>query len=180
MTSDEQKLVFYLVTCHSSLITAFEEVFMRKIVSMFCLLLVLVCAAPPARAQGNAKRGPDPSTVRDPELEKDSMHNLQVARHYFKLKKAYRAALARCEEIIAGNPNFAKMDEVLFIAGQSSLLLSQNRGKQEAKLSPEKLREDARAYLSQLVNDFPESSFRKRAQEDLRALNGMKPKKSEQ
>ena len=43
--------------------------------------------------------------VRDPDLETDSHHNLEVARNYFKLKKAYVAALKRCEEIIAGNPN---------------------------------------------------------------------------
>ncbi|HEY8188855.1 MAG TPA: hypothetical protein VIF64_22500, partial [Pyrinomonadaceae bacterium] len=83
--------------------------------------------------QGKAKTGPDPSLIRDSDLEKDSRHNLEVARHYFKLKKAYLAALRRCEEIDAGNPNFAKMDEVLFIAGESSLRLAETGGKQKSK-----------------------------------------------
>jgi outer membrane protein assembly factor BamD (BamD/ComL family) len=122
-------------------------------------------------AQGAVKTGPDPATIRDAELEKDSRHNLEVARHYYKLKKAYLAALKRCEEIIAGNPTFAKIDEVLFIAGQSSLMLADNKGKQAAKdKTPDQLRQDARDYLSQLVHDHPESSFRKQADESLRLL----------
>ncbi len=149
---------------------------MKKIALMFGLvMLAFVAGAQSAQAQGNASRGPDASTVRDADLEKDSMHNLEVARHYFKLKKAYLAAIARCEEIIAGNPNFANMDEVLYIAGESSLLLSKNRGKQTSKLSPDKLREDARDYLSKLVKEFPDSPFRKQAEEDLRPLGGPKP-----
>jgi sugar phosphate isomerase/epimerase len=82
-------------------------------------------------AQGGAKQGPE--VVRDPDMEKDSLHNLEVARQYFKLRKAYKASLARCEEIIAGNPTFSKIDEVLFIAGESSLRLSENKGKQSVK-----------------------------------------------
>jgi len=42
-----------------------------------------------AYGQGRAKTGPDAATVRDADLEKDSLHNLEVARHYFKQKKAY-------------------------------------------------------------------------------------------
>ena len=146
----------------------------KNILILGLLLLAVVFVVPSARAQGTAPRGPDPSTVRDPDLEKDSLHNLQVARHYFKLKKAYHAALARCEEIIAGNPNFARMDEVLYIAGASSLRLSEKRGKQAPKLSPEKLREDARDYLSRLVSEYPDSSFRKQAEDDLRGRGGAK------
>ena len=117
---------------------------MKNVALMICsLAMILFCAMPIARGQG-ATREPDPATVRDPELEKESKHNLEVARHYFKLKKAYRAALARCEEIIAGNPNFARMDEVLYIAGTSSLRLSENRGRQSATLPADQLRNDAR------------------------------------
>jgi len=133
----------------------------------FCL------CAPAASAQGNVKAGPEASTLRDPELEKDSLHNLEVARHYFKLKKAYVAALKRCEEIDAGNPNFAKMDEVLFIAGESYLRLSENKGKQEYKgKTADELRTEARVYLSRLVSDYPQSSFRKQAEDDLQPLGG--------
>jgi hypothetical protein len=139
----------------------------------------LVCT-PAVFAQGAARNGPDPATIRDPELEKDSLHNLDVARQYFKLKKAYIAALRRCEEVIAGNPNFSKMDEVLFIAGESSLRLSENKGKQtEKERKPEQLREDARTYLSQLVNDHPQSLFRQQAEDDLKPLGGVKPKAEE-
>ena len=143
--------------------------------AVLVVFAILVCA-PAARAQGAAKTGPDPSTIRDPDLEKDSLHNLEVARHYFKRKKAYVAAIKRCEEIIAGNPNFAKMDEVLLIAGESSLWLAQNRGKQTSKLTPDQLREDARTYLSQLVTDHPQSEFRKQAEDDLRTLGVAKLK----
>ena len=151
---------------------------MKKFCLLAICLLVLFVAAPLARAQGNAKQGPD--VVRDPDLEKDSLHNLEVARHYFKLKKAYIAALQRCEEIIAGNPVFSKIDEVLFIAGESSLRLAENKGKQASKVTSDKLREDARDYLSQLVNGYPDSSFRKQAEDDLKGLGGPKPKESKQ
>src|SRR5712664_254393 len=151
---------------------------MKKFCLLVICLLLLFVAAPLARAQGNAKQGPD--VVRDPDLEKDSLHNLEVARHYFKLKKAYIAALQRCEEIIAGNPVFSKIDEVLFIAGESSLRLAENKGKQVSKVTSDKLREDARDYLSQLVNGYPDSSFRKQAEDDLKGLGGPKPKESKQ
>ena len=140
-------------------------------------------------AQGRAKTGPDSATIRDAELEKDSLHNLEVARHYFKQKKAYLAALKRCEEIDAGNPNFAKMDEVLFIAGESSARLAESGAQQKTKLvlpdemlakekqekkykTPDELREDARVYLSRLVADYPNSVFHKQAEIDLQALGG--------
>ena len=147
--------------------------------SITLMFAVLVCTQA-AFAQGAARNGPDPSTIRDPEIEKDSLHNLDVARQYFKLKKAYIAALRRCEEVIAGNPNFSKIDEVLFIAGESSLRLAENKGKQaEKERKPEQLREDARTYLSQLVNDHPQSPFRQQAEDDLKPLGGVKPKPEE-
>ena len=77
----------------------------NKFLLLFAFLFVFV-VAPAAFGQVKA---PDPSTMRDPDLERDSLHNLEVARNYFKLKKAYVASLKRCEEIIAGNPNFAKI-----------------------------------------------------------------------
>jgi outer membrane protein assembly factor BamD (BamD/ComL family) len=161
---------------------------MKKVAFITGLLAIaLVCVAPNAWAQGTASRGPDPSTLRDSELEKDSLHNLEVARQYFKLKKAYVASLERCREIIEANPVFAKIDETIYIAGMSSLYLSQNRGKQKIesipekrRQTPEKYREDARLYLSQLVNDHPDSSFHKQALDALRDLGGAIPKSSGQ
>src|SRR6267143_1474116 len=147
---------------------------MKKV---FLTLVVVVMAAlvgaSASYGQGRAKTGPDPATIRDSDLEKDSLHNLEVARHYFKLKKAYVAAIKRCEEVDAGNPNFARMDEVLYIAGESSLRLAENRGKQKTKeKTPEQLRQDARVYLSRLVAGYPNSTFLKQADDDLKALGG--------
>lgn len=157
-----------------------------------CLFLalfavVLVFAAPSTRAQGNVKQGPD--VVRDPEMEKDALHNLEVARQYFKLRKAYVAALKRCEEVLDGNPVFSKIDEILFIAGQSSLNLAESKGKQNSNqyvihegdkkttLTADEFREKARDYLSQLVNSYPDSKFKDEALESLKSLGGPKPKK---
>ena len=146
---------------------------------------VLLVSAPATRAQG-VRTGPDPATMRDPDLEKDSHHNLSVAKNYFKLKKAYVAALKRCEEIIAGNPNFAKIDEVLLMAGQSSLWLAEKKGKQspdlyvifedgaKRTLTPEQFREMGQGYLNKLITDFPDSRFANEARQELSAL-GTKP-----
>ncbi|HEX8173707.1 MAG TPA: outer membrane protein assembly factor BamD [Pyrinomonadaceae bacterium] len=141
-------------------------------------MLALLMSAPAARAQGTS-RGPDQTVVRDPEMEKDSLHNLEVAWQYFKLKKAYLASLKRCEEIIAGNPTFSKIDEVYYIAGVSSLRLAEGKGKQKqlpAEVNAEKLRDDAREYLSQVFYNFPDSKFRREAEKELRALGGPKAK----
>jgi outer membrane protein assembly factor BamD (BamD/ComL family) len=147
---------------------------MKKVlITLFVILAAVSVQVPVLYAQGSVKTGPDPSTLRDEDLEKDSLHNLEVARHYFKLKKAYVAAIKRCEEIDAGNPNFAKMDEVLFIAGESSLRLAENRGKQKTKeKTSEQLRQDARVYLSRLAADYPNSPFARQIEGDLQALGG--------
>jgi outer membrane protein assembly factor BamD (BamD/ComL family) len=146
---------------------------MKKTLMIFATLIVAMLASAPASfAQGAAKTGPDASLIRDAELEKDSLHNLTVARHYFKLKKAYVAALKRCEEIDSANPNFAKIDEVLYIAGVSSLRLAESKGKQKSTKTPDELRLDARVYLSRLVTGFPNSNFAKEAEVDLKALGG--------
>ena len=156
-------------------------------IKLLLLVLLLLVAAPVSFAQGGVKGGPDPSTLRDPDLERDSYHNLEVARNYFKLKKAYVAALKRCEEIIAGNPNFAKIEEVLLMAGQSSLWLSQNKGKQRPEqyvsfeggekrtLTSQQFREMGVDYLKKLIADHPDGPYAKQAQEELSALGTPKP-----
>src|SRR5918994_1442660 len=147
---------------------------MKIKVLLLVFLFVLFVAAPSTQAQG-VRSGPDPATLRDPDLERDSQHNLEVARNYFKLKKAYVAALKRCEEIIAGNPNFAKIEEVLLMAGQSSLWLAEKKGKQspdlyvtfdggqKRTLTAEQFREMGRDYLTKLINDYPGSPYAKQA-----------------
>jgi outer membrane protein assembly factor BamD (BamD/ComL family) len=138
---------------------------------------------------GTVAAGPDPSTVRDVESDASAKHELEVARHYFKNKKAYYAAFKRCEELAAGYPEFYKLDEVLYMAGMSSLYLSEGKGKQKPpastpdkaqEFSPESLRATAREYLSRVVSDFPKSDFRKDAQEALARLGGEKPKEEKQ
>ena len=153
---------------------------------MAILLIALVVLVPVTKAQGTVRSGPDPSTLRDPELEKDSMHNLEVARNYFKLKKAYVAALKRAEEIIAGNPNFTRIDEALYMAGASSLWLAESKGKQKPSLyitfdgttkktlTAEEFREMGRDYLSRLIDEYPDSNFRAQAEDALRTVGGAK------
>lgn len=158
-----------------------------KIKFLFFVFLFALCmSAPSIHAQG-VRSGPDPSTFRDPDLERDSLHNLEVAKNYFRLKKAYVAALKRCEEIIAGNPNFAKIEEVLLMAGQSSVWLSEGKGKQKANLyvtfdggekktlTPEQFREMGRDYLTKLVKEYPNGEFAKQAQDELNRLPASKP-----
>src|SRR5258708_18124865 len=161
-----------------------KKVFVIKLIG----LALFVMAPAAAQAQAGAKQGPD--VVRDPDMEKDSLHNLEVAREYFKLRKAYVASLQRCEEVLAGNPAFAKIDEVLYIAGTSSLNLAEARGKQKpgqyvvhegdkkSTLTAQEFRDKARDYLSQLVNSYPQSKFKDEALEDLKLLGGAKPKQS--
>ena len=155
----------------------------NKFLLLFVFLLMF--AVTPATF-GQTAKPPDPATLRDPDLERDSLHNLEVARNYFKLKKAYVAALKRCEEIIAGNPNFAKIEEVLLMAGQSSLWLSQNKGKQRPEqyvsfdggekktLTSQQFREMGVDYLNKLIKDYPDGSFAKQAREELRLLEAPK------
>ena len=95
--------------------------------------------------------------------------------------------MKRCEEIIAGNPNFAKIEEVLLMAGQSSIWLSESKGKQapnlyvtfvdgdKKTLTPEQFREMGRDYLTKLVNEYPNGDFTKQAQEELSRLPASKP-----
>src|SRR5215207_10845295 len=156
-----------------------------KFLLAFIILFAAVTTAPSTPAQG-VRTGPDPSTLRDPDLERDSLHNLEVAKNYFKLKKAYVAALKRCEEILAGNPNFARIEEVLLMAGQSSLWLSQSKGKQKPNLyvsfdggekktlTSEQFREMGLGYRNKLINDYPNSPYAKQAQEELRMLDAPK------
>src|ERR1044071_8069800 len=106
---------------------------MKKFILSVCGIALSLSVAAGARAQtGTVAAGPDPSAVRDVETEAAARHELEVARHYFKNKKAYYAAFKRCEELAAGYPEFAKRSEVLYMRGMSSLYLSEGKGKQKA------------------------------------------------
>jgi outer membrane protein assembly factor BamD (BamD/ComL family) len=149
---------------------------MKKLFFLACGLGVLGFAASPARAQGSVRQ-PDAAVMRDTVLEKDMQGNLGKAWHYFKLKKAYRASLSRAEEIIAGYPNFSQLDEALYIAGMSNFYMSEKKGKQPPILPVEKHREEARVYLSRLVNEYPQSKYSKEVAQELQALGGALPSK---
>src|SRR5205085_9106129 len=164
---------------------------MKRYLLTVCLIALAVSlAGPAARAQsGSVAGGPDSSAVRDIESEKSAKHELEVARHYFKNKKAYLAAFLRVDELIAGYPEFSRLDEALYIAGMSSLYLSEGKGKQQApkppaeradEFTPEALRDKARDYLTRLGNNFPKSAFPKDAQEPLDQLGAEKAKEEKQ
>jgi len=130
-----------------------------------------------------AQKQIEPQIQRDPILELDANHNLEVAQQYFKTKKAYKAVLMRFEETFAAYPEFSKMDEFLYLAGMSSFYLSENKGKQKIdtksenekkKFAPEKLREDATAYLAQIVEKYPQSTFKAEAEKTLKTLEAKK------
>ncbi|MGI8787677.1 MAG: hypothetical protein ACR2HG_07960 [Pyrinomonadaceae bacterium] len=120
---------------------------------------------------------------RDPVLEADAKHNLEVAEQYFKTKKAYKAVLDRFEETFAAYPDFSRMDEFLYYAGMSSFYLSENKGKQKIdaksekdkeKYAPEKLRENAVAYLSMIAEKYPQSPFKDEAEKTLKEIQPQK------
>lgn len=130
-----------------------------------------------------AQKQIEPQLQRDPVLEADATHNLEVARQYFRTKKAYKAVLMRFEETFAAYPDYSKMDEFLYLAGMSSFYLSENKGKQKIaseedkkKFAPEKMREDATAYLAQIVEKYPQSQFKTEAEKTLKMLETMAKK----
>jgi outer membrane protein assembly factor BamD (BamD/ComL family) len=161
---------------------------MKKWIFLLAIMVTGLMFVPNVAMAQGAKQGPD--VMRDPDMEKESLHNLEVAKQYFTLRKAYVAALQRCEEVLAGNPEFSRIDEILFYAGQSSLNLAEGKGKQKSgqyvihegdkkvTLSAAEFREKARDYLSQLVNNYPQSKLKDVALENLKALGGPRVKEA--
>jgi len=126
-----------------------------------------------------AQRNIDPAIDRDPILEQDAKHSLDVAWQAYRLKKAYKGVLLRFEETFAAYPEFSKMDEFLYLAGMSSYYLSENKGKQKVnlksdkekdKFAPAKLREDAVAYFALLIEKHPQSQYRDESEKTLAML----------
>jgi outer membrane protein assembly factor BamD (BamD/ComL family) len=71
------------------------------------------------------------------------------------------------------------MDEFLYLAGMSSYYLAEGKGKQKVdpknpkekdKFAPTKLREDAVAYLSMIIEKYPDSNFRAEAEKGLKLI----------
>ena len=148
---------------------------MKKIILIFSFIFLVFTSASFAQKQIEQQ------VQRDPILESDARHNLEVAQQYFKLKKAYKAVLMRFEETFAAYPDFSRMDEFLYYAGMSSLYLSENKGKQKVvseadkkKFAPEKLREDAIAYLSLVKEKYPQSIYKSEAEKTLKQITDKK------
>ena len=151
----------------------------RSILSFGLFVLALSVLSSTAIAQKNVT----PAIDRDPVLEQDAKHNLDVAWQAFMPKKAYKQVILRFEETFAAYPDFSKMDEFLYIAGMSSYYLSENKGKQKVDLAsekekqrfaPEKLRENAVAYLSTILDKYPDSKYRANAETTLKILKADK------
>lgn len=150
---------------------------MKKAFLIFSLFVCFAAFSATAFAQTDTQLQ---QVQRDPILEADANHNLEVAQNYFRLKKAYRAVLLRFEETFAAYPDYSKMDEFLYMAGMSSFYLSNNKGKQKLdatateddkkKYDPAKLREDATMYLTMLVEKYPQSKFKSDAAKTLKEL----------
>ena len=147
----------------------------RKFLSIIFAVLSVTIFGISAYAQRNVT----PAIDRDPLMEQDAKHNLDVAKQYFLLKKAYKGVLERFEETYAVYPTFSKMDEFLYYAGMSSYYLAEGKGKQKidlkrekdpAKYEPAKLKENATVYLSEIVDKYPESKFKNDAEKTLAVL----------
>jgi tetratricopeptide (TPR) repeat protein len=111
---------------------------------------------------------------RDPELEKQSIHSLEVARYYFKRKpskgdkesaeRLSKGVESRLLEIIDLNPNFSRMDEVYSLLGEVYRREGDHDKQQE--------------YLTKLIKEFPDSQFAKDAKQELDGLQSQNtPKK---
>lgn len=114
-------------------------------------------------------------------LEADAKMNLEKAWFYFKSRKAYVAVINRTDETMAAHPTFSKMDEVLYLSGMSNYYLYFGKGKQKLarmKLTESekelfakpKLKENALAYLTQFVDEYPDSKYLKKAKKALSEL----------
>ena len=122
-------------------------------------------------------RGPVAPT-RDPALEKESAHHLDVAWQYFKRKldkkdgtaitRANKTIADRLNEVIDTNPNFAKLDEVYYLLGETYL-----------RDPDEKVSSLAEACYKEIVKNFTDSKFIGDAKKRLDEINSSSAKKSE-
>lgn len=128
------------------------------------LLLLAGCLFSFAEASARlAPQGPGRGPItapRDPELEKQSQRNLEVAKFYFYKRKPEKKDLAAWErlnkavesrlmEIVDTHPDFGRMDEVYFMLGE----VYQRAGDLPA----------ARENWARVAQNYPESQFLARA-----------------
>ena len=146
----------------------------RAVISYAFLLAAFVTLSSNVAAQRNV------SPAVDPVMETDAKHNLDVARQAFSpLKKAYKQVLLRFDETYAAYPDFSAMDEFLYMAGVSSYYLYEGKGKQPVntksekemkRFEPDRLKNDAMAFLSMIVDKYPQSKFRPDAEKTLNEI----------
>ena len=146
----------------------------RAVISFAFVLAAFVAFSSNVTAQRNV------SPAVDPVMETDAKHNLDVARQAFSpLKKAYKQVLLRFDETFAAYPDFSAMDEFLYMAGVSSYYLYEGKGKQAVntksekemkRFEPDRLKNDAMAYLSMIVDKYPQSKFRADAEKTLNEI----------
>ncbi|MBI3950933.1 MAG: tetratricopeptide repeat protein [Acidobacteria bacterium] len=127
------------------------------------VMVATAMTAPVAQAfQGSVTRGPV-EEPRDPELEKQSLHYLEVARFYFK-KKRWAAARTRLQEIVANNLRFAEIAEVYFLLGEVYLKTDE--------------RDLALELFSRVTEEFPQSEFAEKARARLQEVADKKSQQS--
>lgn len=94
-----------------------------------------------------------------------AMHNLQVARFYYKRNEnnngGLKGAQSRLREILEKYPNFSYMDEVLMRLGD--LYVQEEEPDEAAK------------YYQQVVRDWPNSEFAERAKDQLTKIGAAVP-----
>lgn len=126
-----------------------------------------------AAFQQGPGRGPV-SAPRDPELEKQSYHNLEVAKYYFYKRKPdkkdkngwerlNKAVEGRLTEILDSNPSFARIDDVYFMLGEVY-----KRGGDLDK---------AVTYWNKILKEFPDSALKADAQKRLDEANAQNKEK---
>jgi tetratricopeptide (TPR) repeat protein len=117
--------------------------------------------------QAQVNRGPV-APKRDPLMEKESAHHLDVAWQYFKKKpdksdpdaalRLNKAIADRLNEVIDTHPDFSKMDEVHYLLGEVYNRLND--------------KDKAIHYLSKVVKDAPDSKYFRDAKKRLEELQG--------
>jgi hypothetical protein len=130
--------------------------FYRKSVILLLVLSLTFLATMPfvSLAQGGLQQQ-QLDLPRDPALEKEAKHNLDVAKFYLK-RKAYKAVTDRLLEIVYTYPKFSHLDEVLSILADCFVKIDNKT-------------EGAKFY-QQLVRDFPDSDYAKDAKKKLESL----------
>jgi outer membrane protein assembly factor BamD (BamD/ComL family) len=89
-------------------------------------------------------------------MEVTAKHNLDIARWYLTKRKAYEGARDRLQEIMDTYADFSRMDEVIFLMGETHLKLGKN--------------EKAADYYGKLLKTYPDSEFVKKARARLDEL----------